>query len=87
MNALNGSLVRYLHPANHIPRKIRKDEKDFSSKPDLKDLKFAVKIGDIHKIEKKNCIGISVFGYEKKRKNSQTMCRKILSKCLKRSIY
>ena len=65
MNALNGSLVRYLHPANHIPRKIRKDEKDFSSKPDLKDLKFAVKIGDIHKIEKKYCIGISVFGYEK----------------------
>ena len=40
MNALNGSLVSYLHPANHIPRKIRKDEKDFSSKPDLKDLIF-----------------------------------------------
>ena len=61
MNALKGSLVRHLHPANHIPRKIRKDEKDFSNEPDLKDLKFAVKIGDIHKIEKKNCIGISVF--------------------------
>ena len=31
-------------------------------------MKFAVKISDIHKIEKKNCIRISVFGYEKKEK-------------------
>ena len=30
---------------------------------------FPVKIGDIHKIEKKNSIGISVFGYENKEKH------------------
>ena len=30
---------------------------------------FLVKIKDIHKIEKKNPIGISVFGYENKEKH------------------
>ena len=30
---------------------------------------FQFKIGDIHKIEKKNSIGISVFGYENKKKH------------------
>ena len=31
-------------------------------------MKFPVKIRDIHKIEKKNSIGITVFGYENKEK-------------------
>ena len=29
-------------------------------------MKFPLKVRDIHKIEKKNSIGISVFGYEDK---------------------
>ena len=38
----------------------------FAKKLDFKDIKFLVKARDIHKIEKKNYIGISVFGYENK---------------------
>ena len=43
--------------------RIRKIEKEFVRKRDFKDIKFPVKIKDIHKIEKK-CVSISVFGYE-----------------------
>ena len=32
-------------------------------------MKFPVRIRSIHKNEKKNCIGISVFGYENKEKH------------------
>ena len=39
-------------------------------------MKFLVKIRDIHKIEKKNSIGISVFGYENKEKY-QSMYKKM----------
>ena len=36
-----------------------------SQRLDFKDIKFPVKIGDIHKIEKtKNTISIGVFGYQ-----------------------
>ena len=35
---------------------------------DFKDIKFPVKVKDNHKIERKNSIGISVFGYENKKK-------------------
>ena len=38
----------------------------FAKKLDFKDIKFLVKARDIHKIEKKKYIGISVFGYENK---------------------
>ena len=55
-------LVRYLHPTDHNPRRITKANKDF------KDIEFPVRIRDIHKIEKKNSICISVFGYEDKKK-------------------
>ena len=34
----------------------------------FKDIKFPVKIRDIHKIERKNSIGISAFGFEDKKK-------------------
>ena len=47
-------LVRYLNPADHHPARITED------------IKFPVKTRDIHKIEKKNSIGISIFGYENK---------------------
>ena len=60
-------MVRYLHPADHNPRRRIKADKDFAKKLDSKDMKLPVKIRDIHKIEKKNFSGISVFGYEDKK--------------------
>ena len=42
----------------------RKNSKTFCKKVDFKDLKFPVKIKDIHNIRKKKSIVISVFGYE-----------------------
>ena len=59
-------MVRYLHPEDYRPARIRKVDKMFKSELDFKDIKVPVKIRDINKIEKKNCIGISVFGYENK---------------------
>ena len=57
-------MIRYLNPADHHPAGITKADKDFAKKLDFKDIKFPVKIRGIHKIEKKNSIGISVFSYE-----------------------
>ena len=37
-------MVRYLHPADHNPRRITKATKNFSKKLGLKDIKFRVKI-------------------------------------------
>ena len=54
----------------HYPSRITKADKDFAKKLDFKDLKLPINVRDIHKIEKKSCIGISVFGYENK-KNRQ----------------
>ena len=58
---------KYLNPADHNPRRITKADKDFFKKLDFKDKKYWFKIRDIHKLEKKNSIGISVFGYEKEK--------------------
>ena len=71
-------LVRYLNSADHSRRRITKDDKDFAKRPDFKNIKFPVKITDIHKIEKKNSIGISVFGYENKEKISNLCIKKML---------
>ena len=62
-------LVRYLNPADYNPRRITKADKHFAKKLDFKDIKFPAKIRDTHKIENKNSIGISVFGYENKEKH------------------
>ena len=63
-------LVIYLNPAdNHLAR-IRKIDKDFARKLVFKNIKFLVNIRYIHKIEKKNCINISVLGYENEGKFS-----------------
>ena len=62
------SIVRYLNLADRIPAGIRKADKEFVKKLDFKYIKFPVKIRDIHQIEKKNPIGISVFAYKKKEK-------------------
>ena len=45
-----------------------KTDKNFVKKLNFKDQKFQVNVRDIHKLEKNNYIGISVFGYENKEK-------------------
>ena len=62
-------MVRYLNPTNHHPTRITKADKDFSKRLEFKEINFPVKITDIHKLEKKNVMGISVFGYENKEKH------------------
>ena len=49
--------------------RITETEKDFAKKRYFKDIVFSVKVRDIHKIEKRNSINISVFGYENKQKH------------------
>ena len=60
---------RYLNPAYHSSRRITKSNKDFGKRLHFKDTNFLVKIRNIHKIEKKNSISISVFGYENIKKH------------------
>ena len=69
-------LARYSNPADHNPRRITKADKDFAKRLDIINIKFPVKIRDIHKIEKKNSIGISisVFSYENKEKYPIYVC-------------
>ena len=74
MNALNGVQSDPQIQQAIIP----KADKDFEKKLDFKDIKFPLKIRDIHKIEKKNCIGISVFGYENKEKRPISVSKKML---------
>ena len=62
-------MVRCLNPTNHHPARITKADKDFSKRLEFKEINFPVKITDIHKLEKKNVMGISVFGYENKEKH------------------
>ena len=47
---------------------MREIDKLFGDELDSEDIKFLVKIKDIHKIVKKSSIGISIFGYENKEK-------------------
>ena len=54
--------------ADHKPRRITTTDKEFARKLDFKDTNFSVKVRDIHKFERNNIIGISVFGYENKGK-------------------
>ena len=61
-------MVRHLNPAGHNQRRITKAKKDFVKRLDFKDIKFPAKIRDVHKIEKKNSIAISVFDNEIKRR-------------------
>ena len=46
------------------PARNTKDEKNLARRFNFKDIKVPVKTRDIHKIEKKNSISISVFGYD-----------------------
>ena len=45
---------------------------------DFKHIKLPLKVTDIHKIEKKSSISISVFGYENKEKTSNLSIKKML---------
>ena len=62
-------MVRYLQTTDHNPRRIRKVDKLYGDKLDFKDMEFPVKVRDIHKIERKNSISISISGYEDKKKH------------------
>ena len=57
-------LARDANLADHNPRRITKADKDFAKRLDFNDIKFPEKTRELHKIEKKNSIAISVFGYE-----------------------
>ena len=46
-------LVRYLHPADHKPRRITKANRNFAKKIDFKDIKFPVKLEICKKLKKK----------------------------------
>ena len=71
--------MRYLHPVHHHPARIRKIGEIFEGELDFRVIKFLVKIRDIHKVEKKNCIEIGVFGF-KTSKNIQSICQELPSK-------
>ena len=66
------SLAKYLNPAEGNRVRITKAGKEFTKKLDIKDIKFPVKVRDIHKIEKINYVGISVLGYG----NTSSLCIK-----------
>ena len=72
------SIVIYLNAADCNPAEITKADKEFAEEFDFKDIKFSVKIRDIHKIEKKNSIGISIFGYENNEKHQIYVLKKML---------
>ena len=59
-------LASYWHPGNHHLAIIRKVEKDFARQFDFRNIKFSVKIIDIHNFYKNNCINNSISGYETK---------------------
>ena len=72
-------LVRYLNPADRNPAKITKADKDFAKRLDFKDIKFPVKIRDIHKIVKRIPSRL-VFLATKIKKNIQSMYQKNVAK-------
>ena len=70
-------MVRYLHPADHHPERIRKVNILYGEKLDFKDIKFSVKVRDIHKIERR--IPLALVSYVIKiRKNNQSTYKKKL---------
>ena len=69
-----------MHLQYHHPARIRKGCKGFAREVEFKDLNFPIKIRDNQKIEKKYCINIGVFGYERKPQYPVHVSKKILSK-------
>ena len=62
-------LVRYLNPADHHPARTKIADEYVAKTLDFKGINVPFKIRDIHEIENKNSIGISVFDYENKGKH------------------
>ena len=58
MNAFKWCFAQYLHPADHHPAR------NIKLTDNLEINYIFNKIKDIHKIEKKNFISISIFGYK-----------------------
>ena len=75
-------MFRYLNPTDHHPAKIRKIYKNF------KDIRFPIKIRDVHKFEKNKAkqqqqqLLALVFLVTKMRKNIHSMFQRILSKAM-----
>ena len=71
-NALNGvqsdSLILKIITQQELQKLKKSLLQNFQVDIELKDIKFQVKLRGIHKIEKKNSIGISIYGYENKEK-------------------
>ena len=71
-------MFRQIHHADNHPARIRKIGKDFAKELVFKDVRIPVKIRNIHKIEKKNYVAISIFGYEN---------TKISNPCFKKMLW
>ena len=65
-----------LNSWDHNPRRITKDDKNLAERLDFKDIEVPVKIRDIHRIEKRTSVGISVFGYENKERHTIYVSKK-----------
>ena len=63
-----------------LKKRVTKANKDFAKQLDFKYIKFPVKIIDTHKIEKKNSIGVSFFGYENKEKHPVYVAKNVVEK-------
>ena len=68
--------IRYLNPADQNPLRITKADNKFIKKLDFKDIKFPVKVRDIHKM-KKRILSAIVFLAMKIKKNIQSMYQKM----------
>ncbi|CAB4031136.1 uncharacterized transposon-derived, partial [Paramuricea clavata] len=71
------SHVRHVRPKVRRATTITRQDVEFSENLDYEGIDFPVKISDIDKIERRNCISISVFGYKGKKqfypiRNSKT---------------
>ena len=61
------SHIRHLNPKSRRATAITQKDREFECSLDYSGIEFPVKISDIDKIERKNSIGISVFGYKGKK--------------------
>ena len=68
-------LVRYVHSADHNPKRITKADKDFAKKLDFKDTIFCQSLRHSQN-RKKNSTDISVFGYENQEKHPICVSKK-----------
>ena len=67
-------LVRYLHSSDHNPARIRKIDKLFGDELQFENVRFPVKIKNIHKIEKKKKILLAlVFSVIREQRKMSTL--------------